>query len=643
VTAILDTSDAVRPPGTTEGAAAHVARGWRNRLRRPTTADLPVLAIAALATVLYTWGLSRVGMGNDYYAAAVKAATKSWKAFFFGSIDPGNFITVDKPPAAFWLQALSARLFGFSALSMLLPEAACGVGSVLILHRLVRKWAGPAAAHLAALGLALTPVAVVMFRYNNPDALLTLLLVAAAWAVWSAVETGRTRCLVLAGALVGLAFDTKMLQAALVLPAFGLVYLWAGPPRLRRRIAQLLAAAGALLVSAGWWVAVVAAWPAGSRPFIGSTQDNSILSLIFGYNGLSRLFGGSRGGPGGAGQGGGGGGTGFGGTPGWWRMFNPANAGQVSWLLPLAAAGLVAGLWATRRGRRTDRERAGWVLWGAWTLVTVAVFSLSKGIFHPYYSVALAPGVAAVAGAGAVTLWRMGRANRWLRWMLPLAVAGTAAWSVALLRRTPSFHPSLPGAVAAGAALAAAGLWLAFHLRERWVLLGAAAVATATLLAGPAAYALNSVAHPGTGAIVAAGPGGAGGGFGGGGGAGGAPATTGQTGLIAYLEANRGTATYLVAAFSSRSSAPIIIATGQPVVTIGGFNGGDPAPTLTQFQQLVAAGKLRFVLLGGGGPGGGPGGGGSAISAWVTSHGTQVAAADYGGGAGTLYDLSSAS
>src|SRR5436309_582509 len=401
----------------------------RRRRWRPSRPFVITAAIAVLAGVLYTWGLSSMGWANSYYAAAVKAGTKSWKAFFFGAIDPGSFITVDKPPAAFWVQTLSARLFGFSSWSILLPQAAAGVGSVLILHRLVRKWAGDVAAHLAALALALTPVAVIMFRYNNPDALLTLLLLAAAWALWSAIETGRTRGLVLCGVLLGLAFETKMLQAFIVLPVFAGVYLWAGRPQLRRRLLQLLAGGAALVASAGWWVAVVTLWPAASRPFIGGSTNNSVLDLIFGYNGLSRIFGNSGPGPGGGGPGGPGGGAGFGGTAGWLRMFNSELGGQIAWLLPLAGVGLGVGLWLTRHARRTDRGRAGWLLWGGWALITLVVFSKARGIFHPYYTVALAPAVAAVAGAGSVALWRLGRRFPWGTWLLPATILATAGFA----------------------------------------------------------------------------------------------------------------------------------------------------------------------------------------------------------------------
>ena len=640
--------------GPPRGLPGRPRRSWPPSWRRPSQSGWIVATIAALTAVLYTWSLSSVGYGNSYYAAAVKSAATSWKALFFGSIDPGSFITVDKPPAAFWLQGLSARLFGFSSWSMLVPEALAGVASVLILHHLVRKWAGDWAAHLAALAFALTPVAVEMFRYNNPDALLTLLCLGAAWALWSAVETGRTRTLVLSAALVGLAFDTKMLQAFLVLPAFILVYLVAGKPKLAKRLKQLVLALVALIVSSGSWVAAVALWPASSRPYIGSTTNNSILSLIFGYNGLSRIFGTSTGGGGGAP--GGGGGNAFGGTPGLLRMFNVANGGQISWLLPLAAVGLAAGLWLTRRGPRTDRGRAGWMLWGGWALACLAVFSLSQGIFHQYYSIQLAPAVAALAGAGAVALWRLGRAHHGWRWLLPAIIVVTAGWAVALLNRTPSYDAWLRPVILFGAALVAAGFWLGERLHHRALVLAAAGAATIVLLAGPAAYAITTVFHPGSGSIVAAGPSsGAGlGGPGGGPTAAGAPGNGGGSGIGAgssgaadaalahYLTAHRGNAEYLVAAFSSHSSAPIIIATGDPVITIGGFNGNDPTPTLAQFERLVAEGKVRYVLVDG--TGGGPGGPGgsttSSISQWVVANGKQVPSNDYGGSGGTLYDVS---
>ena len=360
-----------------------------------------------MTAVLYTWGLSRDGMANSYYAAAVRSGATSWKAFFFGALDPGSFITVDKPPAALWVMYLSARVFGFSSWSMLLPEAAAGVGSVLILHRLVRRWAGELSAHLAALALAVTPVAVLMFRFNNPDAFLTLVCLGAAWALWSALETGRTRWLLLAGALVGLGFETKMLQAFLIVPAMAIVYLWAGPPRLGRRIAQLAAAGVALVVSAGWWVAIVALWPAASRPYIGSTTDNSDPQPGVRLQRLRphpRHLVGAR-----------------------------QRTGEVS---GSAAAPVCCDCSATRSAARSPGSSRSPGRPGRRAVAhppgpahrqgpgrLVAVGRLGGGVpggvqplqghLPPVLHGAMAPAVAALAGAGAVALWQVGRQHHW--------------------------------------------------------------------------------------------------------------------------------------------------------------------------------------------------------------------------------------
>jgi len=250
-----------------------------------------LFGLLVLTALLYLWDLGRNGWANDFYAAAVQAGTKSWKAFFFGSFDSSNFITVDKTPASLWVMELSARIFGFNKWSMLVPQAVEGVGSVLLLYAAVRRWFGHAAGLIAGLVLALTPVAALMFRFNNPDALLVLLMTAAAYAIVRAIENGRTKWLVFCGVLLGFAFLAKMLQAFLVVPGFGLAYLIAGPPRLRTRIWQLLAALGALIVAAGWWVAAVMLTPAASRPYVGGSTNDSILELALGYNGLGRLDG----------------------------------------------------------------------------------------------------------------------------------------------------------------------------------------------------------------------------------------------------------------------------------------------------------------------------------------------------------------
>ena len=274
-----------------EGAGGRIRRLLRGRDTDPQWARPALLGLLALTAALYLWNITRNGWANDFYAAAVQAGTKSWKAFFFGSFDSSNFITVDKTPASLWVMEISGRIFGFNQASMLVPQALEGVASVALLYAAVRRWFGPAAGLIAGLTLALTPVAALMFRFNNPDALLVLLLVAAAYAMVRAVEAGRTKWLVLAGVILGFAFLAKMLQAFLVVPGFALAYLWAGPPKLLKRIWQLVLAGFGIIAGAGWWILAAQLTPAADRPYFGGSTNNNILQLTIGYNGLGRLTG----------------------------------------------------------------------------------------------------------------------------------------------------------------------------------------------------------------------------------------------------------------------------------------------------------------------------------------------------------------
>jgi 4-amino-4-deoxy-L-arabinose transferase-like glycosyltransferase len=678
----MTTTTLRRPPAAAPGRLARLVRG---RADDPAWARPALLGLLAATALLYLWALSASGWANDFYSAAAQAASRSWKAFFFGSSDASNFITVDKPPAALWVMGLSARLFGVGSWSLLAPQALMGVATVALLYATVRRWFGPAAGLLAGAVTALTPVATLIFRFNNPDALLTLLLVAGAYAVVRALEDGATRWLVLAGACVGLGFLAKQLQALLVVPAFALVYLAAAPGSLGRRLGRLAAAGAAMVASAGWWVAIVELLPASTRPYIGGSQTNSILELTFGYNGLGRLTGDETGSVGG-GPGGGWGQT------GWTRLFGAEVGGQVAWLLPAALLLLAAGLWLTRRAPRTNRARAAFALWGGWLVVTGVVFSFMQGIFHAYYAVALAPAVGALVGMGATGLWEV-RRSLVTRWWLAGTVAVTAVWSWVLLRRTPDWHPGLAPLVLLGglavAALVAAVPWPA-ATTSGWAGRGgrrmAAALAGAGLLvalAGPAAYSLDTAATPHGGAIPSAGPavqgGGPGGGPRGGGlrngggpppgfgrdGGGGpfgraAPGGPGQGGpapggaggrggmgglldggtpdadLVALLRQDADRYTWVGAAVGSNSAAAVQLATGEPVMAIGGFNGSDPAPTLERFQQYVAEGRIHW-FLGGGCMGGRSMGGSDAarqISAWVADHFTATSV-----GGTTVYDL----
>ncbi|QNP64122.1 glycosyltransferase family 39 protein [Streptomyces genisteinicus] len=500
-----------------------VRRLWRGREADPRWARPALLALLLLTGLAYLWNLSASGYANSFYSAAVQAGSESWKAFFFGSSDAANSITVDKPPAALWPMALSVRLFGLGSWQILLPEVLMGVATVGVVHAAVRRRFSPAAGLIAGAVLALTPVAALMFRFNNPDALLALLMTVTVYCVLRALEGARTAWLVWAGVAVGFAFLTKTLQAFLILPPLALVYAVCAPAPLRRRLGQLALAGLAVVVAGGWWVAVVAWWPASSRPYIGGSQNNSFLELTFGYNGLGRLNGEETGSVGGGGGGRGGGGWGETGID---RMFAGNIGGQIAWLLPAALILLVAGLVLTRRAQRTDTVRAAFLVWGGALLVTAAIFSFMAGIFHEYYTVALAPYVAALVGMGSTMLWE--ERSR----PLPAAVLGgttavTAWWSYTLLGRSEDYLPWLRPAVLAGGVAAAVGLLIAARTGRaaRAVALGAAALGLAASLAGPAAYTVTTLGEGHAGSIVTAGPavaggrggpgGGPGGGFGG--------------------------------------------------------------------------------------------------------------------------------
>ena len=674
-----------------------------------------LLAVLASTAVLYLWDLGASGWANSFYSAAVQASTKSWKAFLFGSFDASNFITVDKPPASLWLMDLSARVFGVNAWSILVPDALVGVATVALVYATVRRWFSAGAGLIAAAVTALTPVAVLMFRFDNPDALLVLLLTAATYAVTRAVEHASVRWLALAGALIGFGFLTKMLQAFLVVPAFALVYLIAAPTTFWRRVRHLLVAAGSLAVAGGWWVALVELWPASSRPYVGGSQDNSVLNLIFGYNGFGRVTGNETGSVTGglAGRLGGS----MWGPTGWSRLLNSQFGGQDAWLIPAALASVIVLLALSLGAPRTDRLRAAVLLWGGSLVGIAGVISFSQGIIHPYYTIALAPAIGALVGIGATELWSR-RTRWWSRAVLASAVLGTAVWSAVLLDRTPGWHPWIRTAVVVAAGVAAVALLVRFRLRRLALVVAGLGSGIAVLL-GPAAYSVATAAQPHAGAIPSAGPSGAGlGGFGPGGGppggfarafpnrargAGGFPgfggahgrpsfpggvpggagfrngtgtfrgapggfnfgngtnpfgaggprpgggfgrvgggggllgSSTSDPALTRLLENGASHYTWVAATVGADNAAGYQLATGDPVMALGGFNGSDPAPTLAQFQADVAAHKVHY-FIGGGGIGRANGGSNDAqqIETWVANHFTATSV-----GGVTLYNLAS--
>jgi 4-amino-4-deoxy-L-arabinose transferase-like glycosyltransferase len=563
-------------------------------------------AIVAIAAVLDLWALTISGYGNGYYAEAALAASNSWTALLTNAADPSGVVSLDKGPLPDWIMGLSSRVFGFSSLSMLLPNALYGIAAVVVLYDLVRRTLGVRTALLAALLLAVSPVSVVMARYNNPDALLALLLVGSAWALIRALESRRTRHMLLCGALLGLAFNTKMLEAYLIVPALACAFPLAAPGPVARRVQQLLAGAGVMLVVSVAWYATMMLIPAGDRPYVGETTDNSWFQLIFNANGLKRVTGFAHGGQGRTGP---------------LRLFFPEIAGQIAWLLPLALAGLPLGLWLSRRAPRTDRRRAALVLCGLWLLAGYCLFSFSRGIFHSYYTSAIAAPVAVLAASAIVMLAERVQASRVAAVALTGALLVTAALSVEILHWTPELVPWLRLAVlvswlaaAIGVALcrrvarrslAGTRLWLG---QQQWLTALALAFGGGglALLAGPAAYSVATVGFGRTGSSPTAGPaaltalqgrlpasgsrlvregkvGVAGGVY--------------EPALLSYLKRHRDGARYLLGAEGSGFAAPIGLASGAPVVTLGGFSGGDRAPSTRQLAGLIRSGELQYVLL----------------------------------------------
>ncbi|WP_103530331.1 glycosyltransferase family 39 protein [Streptomyces sp. SM11] len=468
--------------------------------------ERPALYGLLLAVGLaYLWNLSASGYANSFYSAAVQAGSQSWKALFFGSLDPANAITVDKPPAALWPMALSVRLFGLSSWAILAPQVLMALATAAVLNTAVRRRFGPVAGLIAVGVFALTPVAALMFRFNNPDALLALLMTVTVWCVLRALEQGRTSWLLWAGAAVGLAFLTKTLQAFLILPPLAVLYAVCAPVPVRKRLGQLALSALTMVVAGGWWVAIVELMPASSRPYVGGSQSNSFLELTFGYNGLGRINGEETGSVGGGGGGRGGGGGGGWGETGIGRMFNSEVGGQIAWLLPAALILLAAGLWLTRKAARTDSARAAFIAWGGALIMTAAVFSFMAGIFHQYYTVALAPYVAALVAMGVTVLWEE-RGAWWPRAVLSGTVLATVVWAYVLLGRTPDYLPWLRWAVLVAGIAGALGLPAVGRFGGRGLALAVVALSCAASLAGPAAYTVSTLNSGHQGSIVTAGP-----------------------------------------------------------------------------------------------------------------------------------------
>ncbi|WSQ10107.1 glycosyltransferase family 39 protein [Streptomyces sp. NBC_01231] len=682
---------AVQPTG------AHRGRQAANR-RFSLPEDAPrwerpaLAAVLAVATVLYSWGIGHAAL-HPFYGAAIRSMAGSWRAFFFGGLDAGGSISIDKLPGAFWPDAISVWLFGPHTWAAALPQVVEGVLTVWLLHRIVRAWAGPFAALIAALVLTLTPVTVALNRATIPDTTLTLLLVAAAGALQKAVRTERLLPLITCGIWVGLAFQAKMLQAWLVLPVFAAVYQLVAPGApLKRALRLLLGGAVALAVSC-FWILIAWATPAANRPYLDGTSDNNPFALVFGYNGLSRFSSDS---------------TAFGavagtaasrttGNTGWDMLINDTVGPQVAWFLPLAVLATVLGV-ARRAGRpRTDLTRTGFLIWGGWLAVHTVVFSVSNGN-HAYYTAVIAPALAALAGGGLAlfrseyeakyeaelepgdkpkqeprdaqepepgyeqeTWYQLGWDPRYdpeprgepeqeaepagehaatgrRHLTLPAAIALTAAWALVLDWPTRFVSWLLPVAVML-ALCGVVGLWSRGPRTSPRMVHAALAAGIAATLVVPAGWAVSGLdpLYAGATASPMAGP------------VGKsysehphrAPRRRGldrpsarDAALLDYLTTHRRGEKYLLAAQAAYAAEPLLRAKSEPILVMGGFTGSTPFPTAQQLGSLVTAHQLRYALLTTERPT-------TPTTTWVKSHCTRIRPTAYGlrtDGSFTLYD-----
>ena len=620
---------------------------------RPSPRDRILLATLLVGTaILYLTNITVNGNANSFYAGAAWAGSQNWEALLFGSVDPSNFITVDKPPVSQWIMGLSGQIFGYSSASMLIPEALMGVAAVALVYAAVTRVGGRTAGLIAGAALALTPVAAMMFRFNNPDAAMVLLMTAAAYCTIRATAKASARWLALAGVALGFAFLAKMLEGIMVLPALGAVYLLAAPTTLARRFIDLTIAAAAMLVSAGWYVVLTLLWPASSRPYLAGSTDNNFMNLVLGYNGLARIEGRDHAG---AGQGGPsqaqlsefahhnpsiarqfGGGM-FGSPPGLTRLFTGEFGAEISFLLPTALVAMVVLLVLRGRAPRTDMVRAATILFALWMLVDGIVLSFMNGTTHPYYSLAIAPPIAGLVGLG-INECRQSR-SRVGQFGLVAMIVAAGVWGFVLLNREPDWQPWVRWTLLIGAVIAAVILAIP-RQRARRITLAGVAVGIACTLGAPAAVAINAdtVAHTGGGPSVlptshtstTSGQQGHStrgmGGFG---------TASDSAALDALLQSSK--ARWAAAVNRTSTASALEVNAKAPVMGIGGFSN-DPTPTLDQFKAYVADGQIGYyVTPEGQGHSGRQASTASAIQQWVSQNYAARTVGDY-----EAYNLSAA-
>ena len=575
------------PPATEEATPAERRPGT------PTPVRLALGGVVSIAFVLNCWALSRNGLGNTYYSAASRSMVVSWRNFFFASFDPGGYITVDKPPVALWIEAMSVRMFGYSSWSLLLPSALAGTASVALLFSIVRRHFGAVAATIAALVLAVTPVSVSVNRLNLPEPFMILFLVAAAWAVLRSLDAARPLIwLAVAGGFAGLAFNTKTLAAAIAFPALGMAVLF-GSPTWRTRILRAAVLAGVAAAASLWWVLAVDAIPSTVRPYVGGSKNNTELNLLIGYNGLGRVDGDGQLASGGRLRGIGGAGGVFGGQPGKLRLLSDAVGSQIGWLLPVAVGATALSVWTYRKRRH---RLAAVVLWSTWFWLYAIVFSEAKGIFHSYYTSALAPAVGALVGIGTVAAVRVIRRNPTASFAVAAIVGVTIAVQRLITNRAPNFHawaqPAMEVVVAVGLIALFATAFV--PKMRRWAGVSLLVMIGGFLIA-PTAWAWSETTSPVLNATLPqAGPrvGVSGTTFG-------SAAFDPDATLAAFLRSEAHGERWDLATTSAFTASGLIAQDDLSVMALGGFLGSDPATSISKVAEQVRSGQIRFFLTGG--------------------------------------------
>lgn len=575
--------------------------------------------IAIFLTLLLTFFFSYYNFGNDgqgnsYYTAAIKSMTLNWHNFFFASFDPGGFVSIDKPPIAFWLQVVFVKIFGFHTWSIMLPEALASLASVAILYYLVNKSFGFLAGITAALVLACTPIFIAATHSNNPDALLVLILILSAWTLLLAAENGSFKYLVLSAVLIGIGFNTKMLVAFLMIPVFVATYFLSNLQKLFKTIIHLVVAIVVLCAISISWSEAVDLTPANQRPYVGSSATNSELNLAFGYNGFSRVFANTRVpeneevGNGNAIN-----------VPGPFRIYIPLLAGQISWFIPFVLLGAIGALFYIRSLERTERRRKYIALgiWFGWAVFMLVFFSFYHRLTHRYYLNIVAPGIAALTGIGFSNLLKLYSRRGLKAFLLPITLLVTLALQIMILSNYPEWKMFLMPAfeVCLAAALLLTLMLIIYKFIQPGILQHATLLLSIgcmiILLFAPAIWSFTTVIRVVSGSDPYAGPellgkpkaGSA------------LPAMKTimkelkfngadmtipayYQALSKYLIQNQGNAYYIAAATDAGLLENIIIETGEPVIPLGGFSSNDRILTLTEFENLFQSGKVKYFLVG---------------------------------------------